>query len=174
MPSGEYLCTRLRPGLSPRRLCRPGQEAPSQARPCLPDLRQAVPAEAQGRAVLFTSLSAVRLPSAPDHRSRHAALSRVERPPPDHPHPLGAIVFAKGKPLINDRKRSQAIVSDHNSPTFATRRANSSRALIFHGGYREGRHHGARGHTDDGTSRTSTLGGDWAGRLIFSCWSRTA
>jgi hypothetical protein len=60
------------------------------------------------------------------------------------------------------------------SPTFATRRANSSRALIFHGGYREGRHHGARGHTDDGTSGTSTLGGDWAGRLIFSCWSRTA
>ena len=44
-------------------------------------------------------------------RYRHRSLPPPRRseprpaPPPD-PHPLGAIVFAKAKPLINDRKRS--------------------------------------------------------------------
>ena len=50
----------------------------------------------------------------------------------------------------------------------------SSRALIFRGGSGEGRHHSRRGHADYGTSAASTLGGGWAGRLIFSRWSRRA
>ena len=41
-----------------------------------------------GLPVTVAAASVVRSP-------RHAALSRVERPPPDHPHPLGAIVFAE-------------------------------------------------------------------------------
>jgi hypothetical protein len=60
------------------------------------------------------------------------------------------------------------------SPTFATRRQGSTTALIFHGRYGEGRHHSTCDHTDNGTSAGSTLGGDWAGRLIFNRWSRMA
>jgi hypothetical protein len=80
--------------------------------------------------------------------------------------------------VITAVREPRAALSGHFSrcpnPTFATRRPGSSNALIFCGEAWEGRHHSARGQTDDGTSGTSILGGDWAGRVIFSRWSRMA
>ena len=60
------------------------------------------------------------------------------------------------------------------NPTFATRPSKSSRALIFHGGWFEGRHHNSAGHTGNGTCAAITLGGGWAGKLNFKHWSRMA
>src|SRR5580698_8325608 len=61
------------------------------------------------------------------------------------------------------------------NPSFATRAPESSKRLVFCCRRCEGRHHSAGGHADRGTSApSSTLGGGWAGRVIFSRWSRMA
>ena len=59
-------------------------------------------------------------------------------------------------------------------PTFATGRSKSPKPLIFCGGRWLGRHHSAGCHSDLATSAAVTLGGGWAGKLIFNRWSRMA
>jgi ureidoacrylate peracid hydrolase len=60
------------------------------------------------------------------------------------------------------------------NPTFATGRSKSPKPLIFCGGRWLGRHHSAGCHSDLATSAAVTLGGGWAGKLIFNRWSRMA
>ena len=60
------------------------------------------------------------------------------------------------------------------NPTFATGRSKSPKSLIFCGGWWLGRHHSAGCHSYFATSAAVTLGGGWAGKLIFKRWSRMA